>query len=478
MKVKKVLLSITAMIIASSILFTGCGKKNETTGANGEYTIDWYHVTGSVPGNVKDIEKAADEYLKDKVGVKLKLHYLTWAQYEERLNLMTAGGDKFDIAHDASGAFLIRAARNAYLPLDGLLEQYAPKTKEMLGEDFLNGARVDGKLYGIPANKDKGQHFGILYRTDIAEKHNLTEELNNIKEYDDLYPIMDKMKGKDTDVIPLYEDNIASTVTLLCTEEIAFPAVIFLEKGDNKVTNLIESPEYEEALDRIWYNRQNGYTAPGYTDGDENAFIRFGGMNAISTAEKNALRKYKYADVPMTNAYMRAADTVGSINAISRTCEHPDKALQVLELFNTDKYFNNLIVYGIENVNYKKTGDNSISIIENSGYGNAGMQWEFGNVFLNYTTDGEDPEKHKILDEYNKTLIPSPTLGFHFNADNVKTEMAACSNIRTQYEVMLHRGDADPSVVLEEYRTKLRAAGSERIMAEVQAQYEAWLASK
>ena len=57
--------------------------------------------------------------------------------------------------------------------------------------------------------------------------------------------------------------------------------------------------------------------------------------------------------------------------AVSRTCQNPEVVMQFMELFNTDKYLHNLIVYGIEGKNYTKIDDNTIDPIRGSGYGNA-----------------------------------------------------------------------------------------------------------
>lgn len=469
---------LTSAILAFAVVLCSCGK-NWAKNTSEVYTVEWFNVCSTVPENVADVEKAANEYLSEKLdGVRLKLNFLDWAQYSERIKVMAAGGEKFDIVHDSGDNFLLNVSKNAYLPLNDLIDKYAPKTKEMLGEEFLSGSSINGVIYGIPANKDKGQYFGIQYRKDLAEKYNLSEELQSVKKYEDLYPVLDKIKELDEDVVPLFEDNNGSTTILLNVEMLAFPAGIYLSKEGGEIVNTVESPEYRRSLEVTWDNRKKGYTKPGYGREDECSFIRFAGLNPIATKEFNATSKYEYEEVAMTESYMRAADTIGSVNAISRTCENPEKALRVLELFNTDKYFNNLIVYGIEGKNYKKTGENTIETIPGSGYGNAGMQWEFGNVFLNYITQGEDENKHQILEDWNKSLKRSPALGFHFNPEKVKTELAACANLQTQYKVMLERGDNEPGPILDEYIKKLRAAGSEKIMEEVKDQYAAWQAGK
>ncbi len=464
------------LVIAGVMLLigaTGC-QKNET--AEALYTIDWYIVTGQVPSSTADVEAKANEYLKDKIGAKLNLNFLTWAQYDSQLNVMNAGGEKYDICYTYGDVYKLNAIKNAYLPINELMDQYAPKTKEMLGEEFLKGSQINGQNYGIPANKDKGHSAGIMYRKDLAEKYGLTEKLNNIQSYDDIYPILDVIKANEPTVEPLLEHGPGSTKDLNFFDMAAFPVGMYLDAPD-KVVNYVDSPEYKEACEKSRYNFLNGYSWLENDETKENYFMTIMGLKAGKDKELNVTRNYEWVQVELTDAYMTNQDATGSIMAISRTSEQPEKAMQFLELFNTDPYLNNLIVFGIEGVNYTKIDDNMIEPIADSGYGNAGMQWAFGNTFINYVVKNEDPNKSQEMKKFNESLIPAKTLGFTFDQESVKTEAGACLNVKKEFENRLANGTEDVEILLNEYQSKLKAAGAERILAEVQKQYDAWRAS-
>ena len=73
----------------------------------------------------------------------------------------------------------------------------------------------------------------------------------------------------------------------------------------------------------------------------------------------------------------------------------------------------------------------------------------------------------------------SLALGFNFDSSSVKTEVAAVANVRAEYQKLIENVVADPaSGILDEYITKLKEAGIETIIAEKQAQLDAWLAGK
>ena len=163
--------------------------------------------------------------------------------------------------------------------------------------------------------------------------------------------------------------------------------------------------------------------------------------------------------------------------AVSRTCQNPEVVMQFLELFNTDKYLHNLIVYGIEGKNYTKIDDNTIDPIKGSGYGNAGMQWEFGNTFLDYLTPNDDPDKVAKMEEFNNNLTESPAFGFRFDTEAIKIEVGACKNVQAEFQEILSNGPDNPEKVLDDYIAKLKAAGSDKIVAEAQKQYDEWRAA-
>lgn len=470
-----------ALILAAALPvmgLTGCGGK--TTG--GKYNIEWYVVTGTVPTETakSEVEAEVNKYLEEKgLPATLTMNYLDWGAYDQKVNVMIAGGDKFDICYTAGDNYRLNASKNAFLPLNDLMDKYAPKTKEILGEDFLKGSQIDGVNYGIPANKDKGQYPGMLYRTDIAEKHGLTEQLQSAKTFDDILPILDVIKEKEPDMVPLYEGGVFSVSSLIRFETIAFPAGIMLEGDTTKVVNYVETDEYREASLRTAQNLKDGYLKKGEKQTAENYFMEFIGLRPGKDKETSATRMHDYTQIDsMGTPYMTTSDTTGSLMAISRTSKNPELVMQFLELFNTDKYLLNLIVYGVEGKHYTKLDENTIDPIKDSGYGNAGMQWEFGNTFLDYLTKGEDPDKVKKMEEFNNNVVLSPMLGFSFNPEAVKVEVGACQNVRAEFQNVLSMGADNPEEVLSNYIAKLKAAGSDKIVAEVQKQYDEWRNTK
>jgi putative aldouronate transport system substrate-binding protein len=191
--------------------------------------------------------------------------------------------------------------------------------------------------------------------------------------------------------------------------------------------------------------------------------IRHGGRDVIS--------------VPLSSSWQTTSGITATLSAISRTSAHPDKAVQFLNLVNTDKYLYNLITQGIEGKHYTKIDANFIRPIPNSGYA-PNADWMYGNQFLAYFKEGQNISDWDDTMTMNRSAKPSPALGFAFDSVPVQTELASVSAVVKEYELSLSTGTVDPARVLPEFLDKLKGAGSERIIAEVQRQLDAWKAGK
>ena len=52
--------------------------------------------------------------------------------------------------------------KGAYTDITELFGQYAPKTKALFSEEELKSCMVDGRLYAVPANKDRASYNALV----------------------------------------------------------------------------------------------------------------------------------------------------------------------------------------------------------------------------------------------------------------------------------------------------------------------------
>ena len=152
--------------------------------------------------------------------------------------------------------------------------------------------------------------------------------------------------------------------------------------------------------------------------------------------------------------------------------------MKFLDLMYEDAELVNLLDWGIEGKHYVKVSDNVIKYPEGvtmltNGY-NLNMSWLFGNQFLSYVFEGEDPDIWQKMKEFNVQAIKSKAMGFTMNPESVKTEIAAVSNVIAQYYLVLETGSADPDKVLPQFIEKLKTAGIDKVIADKQRQLDEW----
>jgi putative aldouronate transport system substrate-binding protein len=84
--------------------------------------------------------------------------------------------------------------KGAFLPIEDLVQQYAPETYAMIPESFWNAMYVDGHMYGIPSYKDSCQMYCMLYNATMAENLGLDMSAVSIHNYRDIVPFLFQAK--------------------------------------------------------------------------------------------------------------------------------------------------------------------------------------------------------------------------------------------------------------------------------------------
>ncbi|HEY3341228.1 MAG TPA: DUF3502 domain-containing protein, partial [Anaerolineae bacterium] len=160
-----------------------------------------------------------------------------------------------------------------------------------------------------------------------------------------------------------------------------------------------------------------------------------------------------------------------------------DACIKYLELVNTDKAFYNLLCYGIEGKHWVwKDKANGVTGLpdgvtaDNSGY-NPNADWEYGNQFNAYYSDASKVGAWEATAKLNNDATPSPILGFSFDQEPVKTEMAQITAIGKEYTLM-DIGFIDYAAKGPEYQKRTMDAGGAKVLAEMNKQLDAWRSTK
>lgn len=509
--IKKSFVVLTSTVCALGMVLTGCGgdtgvvatptpstpvasTATETPAPTEEalapVELTWYFVGNAQQEDTPLVEAAVNKYLAEntKLNTTIKLQCFDWGSYTEKMQAMIAAGETFDICFTANWAndYYQQAAKGAFVPLNDLLPTYAPKTAALLGEDFLAGSQINGQNYAIPANKEKAHQWGLLVRKDIADKYQMN--FDNVKTLADMEPFFQTIKDNEPSMYALEACIGESPYRLLDFDRLGgdtVPGVVWNDSSDLKVFNQLEAPESMEffKLMHSFYEkgfvREDAATITDYS-ADQKAGKIFAAVRSLKPgkdAEESIAMNQQYLQIELTPAIMSNRETSGSMQAISRTSKNPERALMFLEEFNTDPVLNNLINFGIEGTHYTKVSDGVITATADNAKYNPGLGWAFGNQFINYLWDSEDPEKWAKFEQFNADSMPTKTLGFVLNTEPIKTEIAQCTNVWNQYVPSLETGTSDPEKLVPEAIQALKDAGVDKIIAEMQKQLDEWVAA-
>ncbi len=474
-----VLLLLVSLFVLSANVF-----------AAAPYQIKWYFIGNGQQPDVKLVEDAASKYIQQKgLNATVKLQCYTWGDdYDNRMRMIIASGEPFDISFTSSWANLykVNVAKGAFLDITKLAPKHMPKAWKQLHPAFKTGSQIDGKNYALPANKELAHQWGFWINKSFIDKYQF--DISKIKTLADIEPMLKVIKENEPGVIPFQNLQGESAFRILDYDRICddyIPAALYNDSKDMKIFNLLETKEFKDYLEltRKWY-------LAGYIPADaatmsefvtdikaNRVFCKIESLKPFADEERLASWGIPCVNVALTKPVVQTRDCTGAMQAISKTSKNPVMALKFLELFNTDPYLNNLINFGVEGKHFVKVSKNIIDFpkgvtAENSGY-RPGTPWMFGNQYINYFWEGENTGKWDAFKKFNDSSISAKSLGFNFDPEPVKNEMAACSSVWSTNVGPMICGAVDPST-LPSVIAKFKAAGLDKIIAEAQKQLNAW----
>jgi putative aldouronate transport system substrate-binding protein len=454
------------------------------------YEVVWYLFdTGSQPDE-KLIENAMADYLKDKINTTVNIVMPT--DYDTTVRTAISSGEKIDLMFSCSWLTnYVEIAREGWAVelTDEMLATYAPHALEVLSGPFIDGNKVDGKLYHLACNKEIGTTAGALLNKALVDKYNM--DISTIDSYDDLGPFFKIIKDNEPDVYPVEE---GTDQMINCLGNLgAFDWMKQVRGSDQWVVEFdipevvdmyVTAKEYYDA----GYVREDAITGGIDVTSDMKAgklFAAFVQLKPGKDAEMTKSTGVEWVQVALVDPVVRSADVGGSMMCIPITSKDPNRVLMFYDYFYYDREILTLMNRGIENVHYVRIDDNTLDFAPDtnngtdSGWLPSFSIWEVGNQFKNYIFKGEDPEKYTKLAEFNSQCTPFESVGFLFDTTNCQNMIdklrAAGSDIR---KLLTYGMVDDVQAAMAEQLKAWNDAGLQDVLTEYNRQYQEWLASK
>jgi len=433
------------------------------------------------------VEEALNAYTTERIGAKMKLMNLEFGAFNDKVQLMSAGGEKYDLVFTASWTndYYKNVNNGVFVELDDLLQSRAPTLWNSMPASTWDGARVRGKIYAAINQQIFVFMGGVVAKKAILEKYSI--DLDKANHWSDLEDEMEQVKVGEN-ITPMAGGSELLQNSLLSHTSPDYAANFLIIRATDPSAELLyrmETPEFAAQWDLIKRWQDKGYLPANPTKFDEEIANMKAGKAAFKTepaikpkGEAEFTERYG-GEVKLRSFSEPVIETSGitaTMTGVSRT-GNAEKSVDWLELVNRDKDVYNLLCFGIEGKhwNWKDKLLLVIQQIPDSGY-DPTTDWMFGNQFNAYYRNESQVGAWEETKKLNDSATPAPTLGFVMDREPVKNEIAAVNAILGEYTPLGVKGQ--DSSVLPKVLAEIKAAGADKIKEEMARQIAEWKAGR
>lgn len=497
---------LAAMLTLSMVVsMTACGnseaggsKDSAKNNGNGDepYTVTMV-LNGSTQPDEERIEQKINEILEPELNANLDIVVLPWASASQQLQLMLSGDEKIDVFYTQATNAVQYMNAGQIIDMSELIDKYGTNIKQIYGEDIAKINQIEGFVYGVPNQIERGSIPAVFMRKDLVEKYNI--DTSQIKEPKDLESVFETVKAGEPDMTMLYSINDGDTpVTRLFRgdnlSDNNYLGVLMDQTNSTKLENFFATDWFKDTTTMLYNWYQKGYISQDAGTNTENwrtvckagnLFSLFFAYHPGTPVEFESSTGYDFEIVPFYNEPIINSSSYNGVTfSIAQNSENPEKTMEVLDYIYGSSEIMNLLNWGEQDKDYViEDADNGIINFpegitsDNAGY-NLNLGWELPNQFIAYKWTGSDPKLWEKMEEFNSSAKSSKAVGFLFDSSNYSSEIAALSNIVKQYSGALYSGSGDPDELIPELLEALDNAGINEVIQAKQEQLDAFLAAK
>ncbi len=476
MKLKKIVK--VGILIAVIGLSSACENKPQQSSNSGVSEVKWYIPTVMEGKDKKEVLDKVNQMMSDKYGVKLNMVMIDAGNYSQKLQVINAGREKYDLAFTCNWTndYYTNVANNALMDITELLPKYAPKTYEATDKNVWDATKVNGKIYAVPNWQIQAKSACVNIRKEYLDKTGFS--IDDINTLDSIEAYLTKLHEVKPDcnilgnmwnyykyfygMEPIVSENL--------------PTAIYFDKdGAPKIFNQYETDEYRQYAEKMYSWVQKGLVTDKYDPQIDAGKLGRSPLGVFlykpGTAEDYS-RQYgaEVVSKPISKGVLAGSGILATMTGVSSTCDQPEKALRVIEIMNTDKDIYRTLCWGIEGRHYEKTSENQIKLVENSGYDRI-SDWMLGSVMNSFVMSDQAPDLYEQTKKWNDEAVVSPLIKVHFDTNPISTELANCQTVLKEQEQMINRGLVDdPAAAIDKMNIDLKKAGLDRVIEVLQAQ--------
>lgn len=500
---KKKIVKLAVLAICGSMLLSACGgnKGAESAGKQGsaeggKTKITWLNIlqTTSPPTDtvLNKIEEATN--------ADIQFSWIPDPSKEERINTALASDSLADIV--TLTLLENSSVRNALK--NGVFWEVSPYLDEFpnlaaISQDMRNSASIEGKLYGIPMQKDIARN-GVIIRKDWLDKVGLPVP----KTTDELFEIAKAFTEQDPD-----GNGKKDTTGFIDRSDLVFGAFKTLGSyfgtpsgwdvdENGKVTPEFESEGYIKAMDYMKRLYEGGYinqdfavTAKkdqqqGFAQGKAGIYVGalFDSKNLLNSAKgiQDEMELVMVNDITSTGkeedrAIWSTSNGVGGLIAFPRSEVKDEQELKRLLKFINDLMSEEvfaLMTFGIEGVHYTIDADKAVTIKDSKLWEQEVQPFASSRPKEpGYEIHDSDPlktEAARLIHENEKYAVLNPM--YSLESETFSSQGSELQKIITDatYKYILGKINLDE---FKEAVQNWRKSGGDKIISEYEAAYKA-----
>ncbi|MCL2717369.1 MAG: ABC transporter substrate-binding protein [Lachnospiraceae bacterium] len=403
-----------------------------------------------------------------------------------------------DLNYDAG------ARTGQYLRLDdpnnNLIEKYAPNLYAATAPGIVEAARVPGPsgtgLYGYIIEKDSVTQLGFIVNKTELEALGFTMADFNADDLASWEPLLAAYKEANPGKYAL---NVEGEVWDRALNHVVFyggtngPLGLIFNNSNPAATDVKISSRYESPTYKAFINQMHEYYNAGYIDPDQGnpgdlssttfALRQTAGDFLITSqvyvpGQENVLaatasdiqgRDIEMAWAPSWSTPIATTETaMGSGLAVSAGTNFAPEAVTFLGLLATDPVICNLVVAGIEGINYELRDGLMFYLDDRAGW----APWRYGIAACATPAIPSGDIDPTGMEFVNMKNFNNGATGFSiglFDNSSVEAAFSACIAVIDKYAVPLGSGALSPAEY-DTFMNELRASGLQDVLDAAQAQ--------
>lgn len=500
--IKKTIAFAIALMITAAFI-GGCLSKPEQV-QNDEITLNWIMPGEGEKKDSKRVWAEFNEKLKSYKGmenVNVNIRVITTSDYNKSFNMLQSEKSNIDIVQTYLLDWGDCINKELFLPLDELIDNYAPNIRKELPEKIFEYGRYNGELYFVPNYQMMySPDWGVYAETELLDNYgneeNMRDTFLNSQYWDE--NCWDAIE----DYLKFLKDNGKLGLGYIKKgrpERKGYEPIgndFLVDIYNSKVYFADEAPHIKFTNKKLSEFYKKGYLRKDILSIDEDSDERGGEGYSVfheqlwpSISGKDVYELYgkKFKVFQTLKYHFLPKDAPAGGNAIMKDSKHPKEAARLLELMNTEegKELYRLLVYGNEGEHYVLNDNGRISVPDSEEGNNVSVRyglwkWIVGNTEYAFESETEEVGNAKFLleENFNPSNIESKLKGFVVDNSKISVELMQISALSNEY-TYLRKGVADDfEKDYEEYMQKLHEAGIDKVRSEYQRQVDEFLVNK